>query len=99
MWMTLPLQGFCVGLIGSLAPICPVCWCARTWTLAKTVTAAWVPNNNALGMSARTLVDLESDSNLLMLHLDRAVVPGAIERLPLAVDDGKRTAAVPQRMP
>jgi len=42
-----PRKVFCSVLIRSLASICPTCWCARTWTLAKMVSATRVPNKQA----------------------------------------------------
>lgn len=47
MWTAPPCKSFFADLIGSLACICPAYGCARTWTLAKMVSAARVPNTMA----------------------------------------------------
>ncbi|OIQ76491.1 hypothetical protein GALL_418280 [mine drainage metagenome] len=47
MWTApVPQESF-DGLIGSLASICPACWCGRFEPLAKMVSATRVPNNHA----------------------------------------------------
>jgi hypothetical protein len=46
MWTAPVPQEFFQGVIGSLASICPACWCGRG-PLAKMVSATRVPNNQA----------------------------------------------------